>query len=196
MANPTCKCYSKIAYRVTAEDIPEADPETFKEYDVYESCGLQVSTPKREFRPGHDAKFKSVLIKAFRNGGDFAFVDGGMLVHSDAMNEASKRGWEKFMTAAPAKKAKKAKATLSEVADAAADLIEKMAQVDVDSITDPTVEEKPVGFHPVQVRDRGTWYDGSVVSRKDGNVTVAFTNRKGDRKETTVSEDSPRLRKG
>ena len=68
MANPTCKCYSKIAYRVTAEDIPEADPETFKEYDVYESCGLQVSTPKREFRPGHDrlGQFQASLDCIYR----------------------------------------------------------------------------------------------------------------------------------
>ena len=42
------------------DDMPVAAP-----------CGEQVAD-KKNFRPGHDAKLKSTLIKAFRNGGSLA----------------------------------------------------------------------------------------------------------------------------
>jgi hypothetical protein len=184
---PLCKCYSVKATRVVASDIPEADPDTFEEYDIYESCGRQVSSAKREFLPGHDAKLKSVLQKAYRNGEGFAFYVGGMLVHSDPMNEAEKRGWAKFMTQAPKRKSR-AKAKADPVVPGPA----------TGAVNDAPAEPAEVqGFRPARVKVGRWWKDGNIVAEDaTSGVTVQYQDRKGVTKEIALAWDSPKLEIG
>lgn len=72
-------------------------------------CRSQISG-KRQFRQGHDARFKGILQRAHRNGCEVAIVDGGGIVSGPASTVAKNLGWEKFMTAAPARKPRKAAA--------------------------------------------------------------------------------------
>jgi hypothetical protein len=184
---PLCNCRSRVAYRVTAADIPESDAETFEEYDVYESCGMQVSSAKREFRPGHDAKLKSVLIKLYRTGQGFAFLDGGRLIHSDPMNEAKKRGWGHFMTEAPKRKSRAKTKTVE-------------GGVEVETV--PAVEE-PAGFQPARVKVGRWWKDGVVVERHShpdageaDRVTVEYRTSKGAPARITLPANSKKLEIG
>lgn len=196
MANPLCKCYS-VPVRVTAADLPEVDPDTFEEFDIYESCGLQVSTPKREFRPGHDAKLKSVLIRLNRENREFTYREGGVNISTPPMQVARERGWEHFMTPVKPKKVRKVKDADKpnepvESTDPREVFSGDRGELDPETL-EPT-EEEPAGFYPVQVRVRGTWYDGSVVSRTNGKTHVAYEDRKGNPREVTVEEGGDRLR--
>lgn len=102
-----CTCNTKFAYRVTAEDIPEADPNGFPEYDVYEPCGAMT---RRSFAPGHDAKLKGLLIKLNREGQSFNVAGEGFLTHVEPSTLAAELGWSHFLTPAKPKSARKAKA--------------------------------------------------------------------------------------
>jgi hypothetical protein len=185
MSNPMCKCYSQVAYRVTAADIPESDPETFIEYDVYESCGQETSGPKREFRPGHDAKLKSVLQKAIREDeGYFAYVESGMLIHASAMELAKARGWEKFMTAAPKRKSR----AKTKVANDATDVTGAVNQA-----PEPVEVQ---GFRPARVKVGRWWKDGSIVSETNESVVVEYTDRKGNAQQVEVERTSDKLEIG
>jgi len=172
---PTCRCLSHVAYRITAEDIPESDPETFEEYDVHESCGTVVNKGK-QFAPGHDAKLKSVLIAAFRAQMDFSYLDGGMLIHSDPMAMAQDRDWGKFLT--PAKPRKVRKAAKGKAAKAS------QGQAEPDS-------DQPVrGFRPCQVKVGRWWKDGNVMAfPAEGKVTVSYIDAKGNSRSITVDTD-------
>lgn len=183
---PMCQCRSVVAYRVTAADIPESDPETFVEYDVYESCGAQVSSAKREFRPGHDAKYKSVLQKAYRESeGDFAYMDGGLLIHANAMALAAERGWEKFMTATPKRKSRaKAKTDL---------VVPGPATGAVNQAPEPVEVQ---GFRPARVKVGRWWKDGSIVAETDEAVVVEFTDRKGHTQQVEIERTSDKLEIG
>jgi len=64
--------------------------ENAKGEPVYESCG-QMTT--NAFKPGHDARLKGALIKAYR-GGYQLHLNGR---HLDPMDVASERGWEHFL---------------------------------------------------------------------------------------------------
>lgn len=173
---PLCDCRSHVAYRVTMADIPEATEETWGgDYDVYESCGLRVSSAKRRFRPGHDAKLKSVLQKAYRNGDDFAWVEGGMVIHSSATNEAAKLDWSHFLTEAPKRKSR-AKA-------------KKEAEV-----TLPQAEEVQ-GFRPARVKVGRWWKDGVIVLQDETGVTVEYQTRKGSER-VALPLDSDKLEIG
>ena len=61
-------------------------------------------TTRREFAPGHDATTKATLIRAHRAGGTVTLV--GLLgerIETTALAIAATRGWERFLTDAPAK---------------------------------------------------------------------------------------------
>lgn len=178
MTLPTCQCRSVVDYIVTAADIPEANPDEFVDYPVHVSCGTNVSKGK-QFAPGHDAKYKSVLIKAFRAGGDFAWRDGSMLHHADPMALAKERGWERFLTPA---KARKARSSLKGKGSKAAKAAQGQAEPDSD---------QPVaGFRPCQVKVGRWWKDGNVSAiHADGTVTVVYSDSKGDQKTITVDAD-------
>lgn len=143
MALPLCKCY----------------------------CGKQVNTRKREFLPGHDAKLKSAMQRAYRTGTDIEVppeytADGERLAISPQAI-ANERGWQQFLT--------DGKETPSDQG--------------------PTAEE-PVevqGFRPVRVKI-GRWvYDANVVSYPDGpdgnTVTVGYRDGKGEDQVKTVTRD-------
>lgn len=102
----TCQCRTSFAYRVTAADIPEADPETFVEFDVYESCGTATH---RTYAPGHDAKLKSLLIKLNREGQQYHYISGGALVDVSPATLAAELSWSHFLTPAKPKATRKAK---------------------------------------------------------------------------------------
>lgn len=72
-------------------------------------CGEQLSNPKRSFRQGHDARYKGILQIAYRNNIELGIEEGGMLISSDALTEAERFGWERFMTEAPKRSAKAVK---------------------------------------------------------------------------------------
>jgi hypothetical protein len=176
---PTCRCLSHVAYRVTAEDLPETDPDTFVEFDVHESCGTVVSKGK-QFAPGHDAKLKSVLIAAFRAGEDFAYLEGGLLIHSDPMAMAQDRDWGKFLT--PAKPRKVRKIHPGQKAADKRRASQGQAQPDSD---------QPVhGFRPCQVKVGRWWKDGNVMAfPAEGKITVSYTDGKGEARSITVDAD-------
>ena len=157
------------------------------EMPVAAPCGEQVAD-KKNFRPGHDAKLKSTLIKAFRNGGSLVIRDGGSRTESSAREVAKRYGWERFLTPAKPKPAKATKA---------------------DTKTDPTVEmnaaAEPVGAsQPAQVQIRGgAWKDGFVTKIVPGDnasdpqmVTVTYTNSKRKQVEVTLPSDSDKLKLG
>lgn len=63
-----------------------------------------------EFAQGHDAKYKSELIKAYRAGVDMDVSDAKGIMHTTtATHLANARGWGHFLTTAKPKKAKVAK---------------------------------------------------------------------------------------
>lgn len=139
--------------------------------EAYVSCGEQVPA-KRTFVPGHDAKLKSVLLKAFREGEAFTYVSGGLRVEADPLELAKERGWEKFMTPKPVKKSK--------------------AKADKD---EPAVPAEPAdvkleGFHPATFKV-GRWdKEGSVVSENaDGTLTVSYKDGKGNEQTLTLPAD-------
>ena len=183
-----CQCLSTVAYRVTAEDIPEADPVGFVEYDVYQSCGGETL---REFLPGHDAKLKSVLIKRHLDDDDFAFLSdgGGILMHTSARQFAQGRGWEKFLDAAKEKQTRKIAAARSRQearAEAKADKPAKEAKPKADK-PDTTPAPAPVaGFHPVRFKI-GRWvYDGNIEAEDVNELTVSYKNKKGATVTSTI----------
>jgi hypothetical protein len=180
---PTCQCHaSQVAYTVTAADLPELTPaeaEAFIDYPVYAECTANVNKG-RTFAPGHDAKLKSALIKAFRAGTDFSYLDGSLLVHADPVAVADDRGWGHFMTAAPKRKSRKG--SLQGKGSAAAKAAHGQAESDSD--------QPVVGFRPCQVKVGRWWKDGQVVAYpSDGQVTVTYKDSKGEPKTITVDTD-------
>lgn len=165
----TCKCYSIVS----------TDDNGGK---VHRSCGSTISK-RRTFKPGHDAKLKSVLQAAFRNGEDFTYEEDGIVSTVSPVDLAEERGWGHFMTPKP-KKTKKAKADGKD-------------NTGVDHADDqPDIEEK-AGFHPARVKVGRWWKDGHIVSenRSDGTVTVAYSDKKGDH-EVTLDKDDEKLEIG
>lgn len=76
-----CQCFSHVAYYIDPND-PNRDVEAGDTgaIPVHESCGQTVASKKATFRPGHDAKLKGALQRAYRGGYEFYYLDGGMLV--------------------------------------------------------------------------------------------------------------------
>ena len=96
-----CQCFSQVEYTLDEEDgydVPQP---------VYGPCGEETT---REFRQGHDAKLKSVLIALNRAGMEYHRVDGGLLMSDTPLGVAQARGWERFMTPAKPKAERKTKA--------------------------------------------------------------------------------------
>ena len=96
-----CQCFSHVEHYLDQEDgydVPQP---------VYGPCGQETA---REFRQGHDAKLKSVLIALNRAGMEYHRVSGGMLVSGSPLEVAQARGWERFMTPPKPKAERKAKA--------------------------------------------------------------------------------------
>lgn len=170
--NP-CGCYS----------VAEYDEPT--DTTVHYSCG-ELVYGKREFKPGHDAKLKSVLIKAFRNGTDFTMSDGGMNIHANPMELAKARGWEKFMTPAKPKKVRKPKADK--------DVPVEDNHPDIEYVDEVETPASVAGFQPARFKV-GRWMkDGVVVSHNDdGTITVSYTDKKGERNELTLAADKVEL---
>lgn len=135
---------------------------------VWLPCDSQIPA-KRRFRSGHDAKLKSALIWAYRNGGTIHYsTEEGETLQRDAMEWAKELGWGHFMTLPKASKPK--------------------ADKD-DEVPEATTVE---GFRPVRVRNRGRWYDGNLVSLTDTEATVSY-EVKGETQQATLPLDSDRL---
>lgn len=156
MALPLCKCY----------------------------CGKQVNTRKREFLPGHDAKLKSAMQRAYRTGTDIEVppeytADGERLAISPQAI-ANERGWRQFLT--------DGKETPSEEDP------EEMFAGDRGELDPETLQPVDVqGFRPVRVKI-GRWvYDANVVSYPDGpdgnTITVGYRDGKGEDQVKTVTRD-------
>lgn len=140
--------------------------------DANVSCGATVFG-KREFKPGHDAKYKSALLKAFRDGNPFVYVEDGTRIEADPMELAKARGWEKFMTPAK-KKAKKAKTE------------------DTPAETEKPAE--PVGFQPARFKVGRSMKDGSVVSHNDDDtITVSYLDKANKPVEVTLAKEKVQL---
>jgi len=176
---PTCQCHAnEVAYTVTGDDFPEftdAERESFIDYPVYAECTANVNKG-RTFAPGHDAKLKSVLIKAFRGGYDYSHLEGSMKIDVDPVTVADDRGWGHFLTAAPQRKSRKG--TKGQGAKAP----QGQAQPDSD---------QPVqGFRPCQVKVGRWWKDGIVVAYPaEGQITVTYKDSKSEPKTITVEAD-------
>lgn len=149
---------------------------------AYVSCGTEIPI-KRTFHPGHDAKYKSVLLKAFRAGEAFSFIDGGVRVDANPMELARERNWEKFMTPAKAKKLKAKTKDATETPEGKADR------------PDDVEPASMAGFHPARFKV-GRWMkDGNIVSRnEDGTVTVSYADGKG--KTQTLTLDASKVEEG
>lgn len=190
-----CACLSQVAYRVTHDDLPETDPEGFVEYDVYETCGGET---EREFLPGHDAKLKSVLIKRHLDDDDFAYLshEGGVLIHVSARKYAAQRGWEKFLDAAKARQNAKIAASDARAvarAEAKANKPVKATKAEKDAAAAKRRQEHvakaaepKAGFHPIRFKI-GRWeYDGNVESEDVNELTVSYSNKKGQVVTSTI----------
>lgn len=168
-----CRCFSIV------DEVTDDDGATF---EVRHTCG-ELVYGKREFKPGHDAKLKSGLIKAFRDGVDFTYQDGGMLVHADPVEMAKDRGWEKFLTPAkPRKSRAKAKDKAEKVETNGAERADDDAPASVE------------GFQPASFKI-GRWTkDGVVVSHNDdGTITVSYLDKKSKRQTATLDADKVEL---
>lgn len=189
-----CQCRSQIAYRVTAADIPEADPNGFAEFDVHQDCGGETAST---FLPGHDAKYKSVLIKAARAGESFHYLSGGVLIDSDPRNLAAERGWERFIDAARADQATKDSARAERAVAAASRKAEKEAAKaarTAEKAAAPKAAKpaksaakapaKPGGFHPVRVRVNRRIVDANLESEDVNSITVTYKIRGNNTTET------------
>lgn len=162
---------------------------------VVSPCGGEVPN-KREFRPGHDAKLKSTLIKAYRAGGKLVILDGGSRTETTAEKLADERSWTRFLTDAPARKARKGKADTTSTDDAV--FAGDRGELDPESLREPVGASQPA-----QVKVRGAWKDGFVTKIEAGEtasgpqlITVTYTNAK--RKQVTVTHpsDSDKLKMG
>lgn len=175
----TCKCYSHYSE-------VEVDGEVTR---VHRSCGATIPR-KRTFSPGHDAKFKSVLLWAFREGVRFTYELEGVTYHGDPVKLADERGWGKFMTPKP-KKVSKAKAEGKD--NSGVDHAD-----DVDDTFDEGYGVRQVeGFHPASVKVGRWWKDGHVVAETDEQVTVRVMDKNGSNpKDHTFDRDSDRLELG
>lgn len=107
-----CVCNTKVEYMVTADDFPEMEGEerdNFVDYPVYGPCG--ATTKGGNFAPGHDAKLKGLLIRLNRQGADYNYLEGALLIGSDPMVHASQYGWGRFLTYQPKRRVRKARTT-------------------------------------------------------------------------------------
>lgn len=104
-----CRCFA-VETGETYEQIVDNDTGATKDTGVpiYGPCSANT---RREFAPGHDAKLKGALIKAYRNGTEYHYSDGGMLVSCDPVEEARKRGWSHFLVAPSGKVASRVEKT-------------------------------------------------------------------------------------
>jgi len=85
-----CACQA-YEIEIWKGEVPEdADP---GEYVEYEGTGC-TQTTERIFAPGHDAKLKSLLIRAGAAGREVRRDEDGMAVNSSAENVAKKYGFE------------------------------------------------------------------------------------------------------
>lgn len=175
-----CQCLDRF------EEVKQPDGIKVK---LYSGCGQTVAR-KRQFVPGHDAKLKSTLIKAFRAGEDIAFLRGGVTVYATPADLAKERGWTHFLTPAPAKKVK-AKDT-SDEAPESIDPHEVFAG-DRGELDPETLQ--PMGYQPALVKYRNKWRDGNIVEQTLTEVTVEFDN-KGTAKQITLPLDSDKLELG
>lgn len=168
-----CQCLD----RYEMVDDPNDDPndDTVTQTKVWSGCDQTIAR-KRQFAPGHDAKLKSTLLKAFRAGEDVTYQDGGMLVSADPMKLAKQRGWAHFMTPAPTKKSKTKEVDLRVSEHVGGEL----------------KDDEPAGFRPARVKYRNQWRDGSIVAETLTEVTVEFDN-KGTPKRMTLPLNSEKL---
>lgn len=158
---------------------------------VVSPCGGEVPN-KREFRPGHDAKLKSTLIKAHRAGGKLVILDGGSRTETTAEKLAEERSWTRFLTDAPARKPRKDKADTDEV------FAGDRGELDPESLREPVGASQPA-----QVKVRGAWKDGFVTKIEAGetasdpqSITVTYTNAKNKQVTVTHPSDSDKLKMG
>jgi len=182
-----CACH---AYEIESwiGEVPEdGDP---NDYVQYEGTGCTQYT-ERIFAPGHDAKLKSLLIKAGAAGLEVVLHDGGVNSHASAEHFAKGLGFEhqvlagikralaKEMARAEKKSAKAQKAmaaqTSKEIAKrAAADAKIKKAQAAAKQSRAPRtqqqqVAEKALETPPYTIKV-GRWTYQAVIDQK-GNAT-------------------------
>lgn len=186
---PKCQCLS--SYEMVEESNDNPDDDTVTEIKVWSHCGSTTSKRKR-FKPGHDAKLKSVLIATFRAGEELHYYDGGMMVSVDPLIKAQELGWGHFMTPKPKKGKGKDK--------------EPVFAGDRGEVDAETLEEKSdepvlaVGYKPLQVKVRGRWKDAMLVSETDGTLTAQYSTGKGKnakiQKATIDKSDTDRYKMG
>lgn len=158
-----CRCFA-VETGETYEQIVDNNTGATEDTGVpiYGACSANT---RREFAPGHDAKLKGALIKAYRNGTEYHYTDGGMLISCDPIEEARKRGWSHFLVAPSGKVASR------------------------------VTEAKPVSTAtkghriPSSVKV-GRWTHGvtKVVASAGDTWTVQYKTAKGETKEITVNE--------
>lgn len=67
-------------------------------------CGCRSPlNPGRRFVQGHDARLKGILMRAHLAGVEVHVLQGGMLISTDAMDEAKDQGWAQFLKDAKAR---------------------------------------------------------------------------------------------
>lgn len=123
-------------------------------------CGATCS---HEFAQGHDAKYKSELIRAFRAGATVVLLDGDFRIETDSMTLAAARGWERFITPGKPKAEKKAKAPKTSAGLQVGDAVEFKI---------------------------GRWTKRGLVRHCDGpDTTVEYEDAKGNAQVAVVATD-------
>lgn len=204
-----CQCHTELLYwidqTVDAEDAV-VDADNPNATPIYGPCGQATFGM---FAPGHDAKLKSLLQRLYAAGQEYAFVDGSMLIHTDPMEVARERGWERFLKQhaqiAQTKEARRADKAAAKAARATerqkmrdikadereAAKAERIANADErklakamkakDGQHGAPVEPK-AGFYPVRVKV-GRWvYDATIVQRVGDLYEVEYKTSKGETK--------------
>jgi hypothetical protein len=116
MTTNPCQCFTSESYTIGPDDTPEApEGEGWPEgTQVYGPCGATTSAT---FAPGHDAKLKGLLIRLHRQGAEYHYRDGALLISTSPMNHAEKFGWQRFLTDAKPKAEHKPKPKVNEHGD-------------------------------------------------------------------------------
>lgn len=116
-----CQCFAQ----------PFGEPDD-DETPMFTYCGADTMGT---FAPGHDAKLKGVLIRAFLNGQSYDVRNDGHLTSYDPMTVAKERHWEAFLNEAKVREERKveaaaAKATAKATAKAERDAAKAAAKAE------------------------------------------------------------------
>ena len=141
---------------------------------VRESCGQEVKGKKSVFRPGHDARWKGVLIDAHRDGKTVRILDveTGKVRIVDPMEAAAERGWEHFLL--HERKPRKSRAKSKNTKTGTGKGKPRGEGASEPDLRDDLSVGTMVGFRVGRAE-----YVGEVIATKGGNVEVRYEDRKG-----------------